>query len=309
MNLKAILNKNKRVKSCLHRVKESIFEVATVISPELNTKMRYKLYFGKNLDLKNPVTLNEKILWLKLNKYMRDPLVIKCADKYAVREYVKQCGCGDILNSLLGVYDNADEIPWESLPNQFALKWNFGATYNVICTDKSKMNKDEVLRQLKVWGKTKYWLSNSEMQYKYIPRKIICESLLNDTVSGVWTAPKDYKVYCFNGEPKYVMVCVGREKGTVPKFLYYDSKWNLMPYSQDALDNPDLKVEKPACLEKLFECAAKLSKPFPFVRADFYCCQDKVYFGELTFTPSGGLDSARLKDVDRLFGEMVKLYN
>ena len=125
-----------------------------------------------------------------------------------------------------------------------------------------------------------------------------------------WVAPKDYKVYCFNGKAKYVMVCVGRENDGHPLFFYYDCDWNKLPYSQDAIDHPDFIVKKPKCLDYLFECAEKLSKPFPFVRADFYLVNDRVYFGELTFTPSGGLDSQRLSNVDMLFGKMVDLkYN
>lgn len=122
-----------------------------------------------------------------------------------------------------------------------------------------------------------------------------------------WIAPEDYKVYCFNGEPKFIMVCVGREQEGHPLFFYYDKEWNLLPYSQDALDNPNYNLQKPKCLDYLFECARKLAKPFPFVRADFYVVNDKVYFGELTFTPSGGLDSARLRDIDIKFGDMLDL--
>lgn len=122
-----------------------------------------------------------------------------------------------------------------------------------------------------------------------------------------WVAPEDYKVYCFNGEAKYVMVCVGREKGGHPLFFYYDREWNKMPFSQDALDHPEYTVERPRCIEKLFAYADKLSKPFPFVRADFYVIGDKVYFGELTFTPSGGLDSLRLKKTDLILGQLVDL--
>ena len=155
------------------------YAVLTTISPALNTKARYKSSFRKKLDLNHPVTLNEKILWLKLNQYMEDPLVIQCADKYRVRDYVKSCGCEDILNELIGVWDSADEIPWEDLPNQFVLKWNFGAGMNIVCTDKTKLQKEAVINQLKEWGKVKYWLSHAEMQYKYMDKKIICERLLN----------------------------------------------------------------------------------------------------------------------------------
>ena len=171
---------NKTLVSVLRWFDRKIFEMATIISPVLNTKMHYMRGFRKKLDLRNPKTLNENILWLKLNRYMKNPLVIQCADKYCVRDYVKQCGCEDILNTLIGVYDSVDEIDWDSLPNQFVLKWNFGAGMNVICTDKTKMNKNEILNQLRKWGKNKMWLLHSELQYKYIKKKIVCERLLND---------------------------------------------------------------------------------------------------------------------------------
>lgn len=112
----------------------------TLISPELNTRIRYRMVFGKKINLDNPQTLNEKILWLKLYRYMKDPLVIQCADKYRVREYVEKCGCGRILNELIGVWESANQIPWEELPNQFALKWNFGFGMNIICSDKKNLD-------------------------------------------------------------------------------------------------------------------------------------------------------------------------
>lgn len=151
----------------------------TAVSPKLNTKFCYYMKYHKKLDLNNPKTLNEKILWLKLNRYMENPLVIKCADKYAVRDYVKECGCEDILNPLIGAYDTASEIPWDELPDQFVLKWNFGAGMNIICVNKNDFNKDEVFHQLDVWGKKRPWLGYSEMQYKYAPKKIVCEKLIN----------------------------------------------------------------------------------------------------------------------------------
>lgn len=161
-------------------VLKACFSLATVISPTLNTKLRYYLAFKKKLNLDDPKTLNEKILWLKLKKYMKDPLIIKCADKYRVRDYVRESGCEDILIPILGAWDSADAIPWEELPNQFVMKWNFGSGMNFVCTDKSKVDKETVIKQFNKWGKNKYWLSHSEMQYKYAPKKIICEQLLSD---------------------------------------------------------------------------------------------------------------------------------
>lgn len=178
VSLISILKKNKVTVRTVSAINRTKYRLATMISPVLCTKMRYKAAFGKKLDLDNPKTLNEKLLWLKLNRYMKNPLIIQCADKAAVREYVKSCGCEDILIDIYGIYDRAEDIPWDDLPNQFVLKWNFGAGMNIVCTDKSKMDKAAIISQMKKWGKQKYWLDFAEMQYKYCEKKIVCEKLL-----------------------------------------------------------------------------------------------------------------------------------
>lgn len=124
-----------------------------------------------------------------------------------------------------------------------------------------------------------------------------------------WRAPEDYKVYCFHGEPKYIMVCVGRENKGHPNFYFFDPQWNLARINRDSMNAPrDFRVDRPKCLEKLLVCASKLSKPFPFVRADFYIMNGKVYFGELTFTPAGGLDFARLQETDIMMGKLLDIH-
>jgi len=306
MNLISELKKNGFVSSAYHKMQTGYYSFLTLLSPKLNTKVRYRHIFGKKLDLENPVTLNEKILWLKLNRYMKDPLVIQCADKYAVREYIEQCGCGEILNKRIGAWDRAEDIPWEKLPSKFVLKWNFGAGMNIICSDKSKLDKAETIKRLKKWGKSKYWLPHSEMQYKYAPKKIVCEEYLND---GRGLLPQDYKVYCFHGKAKYVMLCIGREYGC-PKFYYFDRDMKFTRLSADALDvSEELTIPNPECVERVFQYAEKLSEPFPFVRADFFVVEDRIYFGELTFSPSAGLDGARLPETDLLLGSLLNLEN
>lgn len=126
--------------------------------------------------------------------------------------------------------------------------------------------------------------------------------------SNGWVAPEDYKVYCFNGVPKFIMVCVGREKGGHPKFYFFDEKWQLARINRDSKNAPpDFTIDKPKCFDKLIMCARALSKNFPFVRADFYIVGDQVYFGELTFTPAGGLDSNRLPETDIMMGNMLDI--
>ena len=288
----------------MNKIKHIVVSTMTLISPMLNTRFIYRIKFGKPLDLKNPKTLNDKILWLKFNTYKNNPVIKQCADKYAVREYIEKLGEGELLNELIGCYEKVDDIPWSMLPDRFALKLNTGCACNIICTDKRDLDIEETKRILRKWLKANYWLEYSEMQYKGVKKRILIEKFLGDDEGNL---PLDYKFYCFNGESKYVMVCTDREIGKTAKFYYFDKKWNMMPYTQDALDNPHTVIPKPEMIDEAFECAERLSKGFPFVRVDLYIVGKKIYFGELTFTPSAGMDEERLKTTDLILGEMLKL--
>lgn len=280
----------------------------TWISPKLNTEALYFFHFKRRIDLKNPKTLDEKIQWLKFNRYYPNPLVTQCADKYAVRKYVEKCGCGEILNEIYGAYDSVDEVPWEQLPNQFVLKWNFGCGHNLICFDKSTLDINEAKRKLKKWYKEHktFYMIYSGMQYKDIVPKLICEKLI-ETENG--KLPLDYKLYCFNGKPDSVLLCANRDtEGHNAAYYFFDKDWRLKRYNKRGLEAPeDFTLPKPENFEKLFEYATILAQPFPFVRADFYLENGKITFGELTFTPAGGFDPNRLPETQRLFGDMVDL--
>lgn len=280
-----------------------VFNIATIISPVLNTKLRYFYVFKKKINLKNPQTFIEKLSWLKLYKYQKDPLVIRCSDKYLVRDYVRDCGYADILNDLIGVWDSAQEIPWNDLPQKFALKWNFGATMNIICEDKSKLDFNEVVSKMNKWRKNKCWLSHSEMHYKYIPKKIICEKFLESSKEKIIP---DYKVYCFNGEPKTIFVMHDRGNGPI-KTEYFDTNWNRLENSVK-FQSPENETAKPQCLERLLEISGKLSSPFPFVRCDFYIIGNKIYFGELTFTPAGGMYTSQTKIDGKDMSEFLSIF-
>lgn len=283
-------------------------QTLTRISPELNTRVVYYTKFGVPINLKHPRTLDEKIQWLKLNTYKGNPLVTQCADKYAVRDYVEKAGCGEILNELYGVYDKVEDIPWDSLPDQFVVKWNFGCGQNLIVFDKSNLNIEDAKNKLNEWYKTKdtFYLAYSEIQYRGIPPKLVCEKLIETENGGV---PVDYKLYCFNGKTDSVLVCTGRNTtGHGTKYYFFDRDWKLKRYNKTGKEAPeDFTIPKPQGIEKVFEYAEKLSRPFPFVRADFYLEKGKTTFGELTFTPCGGFDVNRLPETQLLFGGMVDL--
>lgn len=280
----------------------------TLISPRLNTEVVYLTKFHKRINLKKPKTLDEKIQWLKFHDYKGNTLVRDCADKYRVREYIDSCGCPEILNELYGAYDTVDEIPWDKLPQQFVIKWNFGCGQNLICFDKSKLNIEDAKKELKKWYKTHntFYLPYSELQYKGIKPKLICEKLIETEDGGL---PVDYKFYCFSGKVACVLVCIGRGfNGHGTKYYFFDREWNLLRYNKSGKEAPEgFTVPKPKNIERLFDYAKKVSKPFPFVRADFYLENGKATFGELTFTPCGGFDVNRLPETQILFGDMVKI--
>lgn len=280
---------------------ELFFSILTILSPKLNTMMRYRIIYKRFPNLDNPKTFHEKLLWLKLYKYIHDPLVIKCTDKYLVREYIIDCGCGDILNDLYGVWDLENDIEWDELPKEFVLKWNFGAGLNIVCNDKAKLDYKKTISKLRKWKKEKVWLSHSEMHYKEITPKIICEKYLKEPGNDVVT---DYKVYCFNGEPEAILLIKNRTSDIMAGF--FDKNWDKLEgnVKYNGLDD---EVAKPKCLEALLEKARILSHPFPFVRCDFYIIEDNIYFGELTFTPAAGIYTATVDIHGKSMADLINI--
>lgn len=289
------------MKMIKHTVKSAL-KISANFSPEFCAKAHYFIKFKKKLNLRNPSTFNEKIQWLKFNEFSNDIYTL-CADKYKVREYVSSKGCGEILNELYGVYDNPQSIDYDALPEKFALKCNHGAGYNIICDDKSSLDIEKTNKQLHYWLKQDFSTLFIEPQYKKIERKILCEKYIENERGGF---PDDYKFYCFNGKPYAVMVCKEREKGT-PKFYYFDMNWSPLPFEDtiELINNNDYP-EMPDGFKKMREYATKLASDFKFVRADFYLLNSNVIFGELTFTPSAGLDVS-LQQANVVLGSQLKL--
>ena len=274
------------------------------LSPVLQLKALYRFYHHKRLDLLHPQTLDEKIQWLKLHYYRGNDLVRQCADKYRVRDYVATCGLGHLLNDLIAVYDNASQIEWDVLPERFVLKWNLGAGGNYVCTDKNAVDRTAVEKELARFGRLRFHKISGEPQY-IGKKRLICEKFIETADGG---QPADYKFYCFGGMALYVLCCHGRVGEQRPSFYFFDREWKLQRFNRQGKEAPaDFTIPKPAGIDELFHYAEILSKPFPFVRADFYLENGRAFFGELTFTPSGGFDTGRLPESDRYFGSLVKL--
>ena len=276
----------------------------TILSPKLNTEVVFFFKFHRRINWKNPQTLNEKILKLKLDSYGSDPKIRQCADKYAVRSYVEAKGLRDMLIPLLAAYDRAEDIVWDTLPEAFALKWNFGCGFNLICTDKKKLKQEDAVKTLSRWSRKKYHLGYSEMQYKGVPKKLLAEKYLG-TADGA--LPEDYKFYCFNGEPLAILYMTGRGSEHM-QAAFFDLNWNMIGTTgKRNYQSFEATPPAPASLNRMAEAARILSKDFKFVRVDFYDVDGKPFFGEMTFTPAGGFDVSQCRINGQSMGELLKI--
>ena len=273
------------------------------LSPVLFAKHRYKQAVGRPLNLKSPETFDEKLLWLML--YWRHPLKTQCGDKYTMRSYVEQHGWADVLPDLLGVYEDSRDIDFDALPDKFVLKCTHGCGFNIICDDKSALDRREARRTLDVWMATDISRIAGEVHYASMKARIICEVFLDDLGGGL---PCDYKVYCFGGKAHCTLVCQGRNTAEHhPTYDMYDREWKTkLPYSESSL-LANRSVPKPDSYDEMIAAAEALSKPFPFVRMDFYNIQGEAVLGEMTFTPSGCIDVGITDLGQRELGALITL--
>ncbi len=260
----------------------------------------YKKVHGSNINFINPQMLDEKLMVLKHTAYWKNPLISQCADKAGVREYVRNKECEEILTELFGIYDSVEEIDWDTLPNQFALKCSHGCKMNIIVDDKSKFNKNQVFAQLKKWQQEKFGYQTGEWQYLSIKPKIICEKYYG-TKTGEF--PVDYKMFCMNGQVVCTLVCSERETGKL-RLTFMDNEWNRMNIDTEKLDDSYI-LPKPKNFNTMLYYARILAKDFPFVRVDFYEYDDHILLSELTFTPAFNCMSYISDEGQKILGEQL----
>ena len=269
------------------------------INPELAIKILFYFKNGYKLNLKHPVTYNEKLNWMKLN--YRSKLMPICADKYEVRKYLEQCNCSYLLNDLLWQGFDAKDIPFDDLPNQFVMKVTHGSSFNIICKNKNELSREEAVKRLNAWLKAKFILCYGEWFYGRVRPRIIIEKYLSGNNGE---PPADYKVFCFHGRPAYIIV--DTDRFTLHKRNVYDLEWNFKDGYN--LDFPnDKPMKRPTCLEQLLIEAEKLSEPFPHARIDFYIVENRIIFSEITFTNGAGFDKISPNSFDVEMGNLLDL--
>ncbi len=264
--------------------------------------LQYKMKTGRKPDLKNPTRFTEKLQWYKM--HYRNPMMHECVDKYKVREYVKSKGLEHTLVKLIAKYDSMDQVKWDELPDSFVIKTtNGGGGLNVVvCPDKSRLDIPEISGKLAA-KKKKSNYGGREWAYYGSEPGIIFEELLVDPdhpEAGV----NDYKIFCYNGKPKYIIVDVDRYIGH--KRNFYDAEWNNLHITSDC-PAAEREIPRPENMEEMLKVAAKLSEGFPYVRVDLYNLRGKIYFGELTFYPWSGYVKYTPDEADRMFGEDFEL--
>ena len=276
-------NKNLKENKFKRAVVSPFRGVVKAFSKKAYISYQYKYITHHKLNWKNPTRYTEKLQYLRYYVYPNNPLVSKCAGRVGVREYVKELGLENILIKVYGIFDRFDDIDFEALPNQFAMKCTHGSGMNYICFDKSKIDKNELKKKFDKWLKTNYGKKTVELHYASIKPQIIIEQLLLEDDK----LPIEYKIHVFNEVAKSLYVVTSR--GVDIRYNNYYIDWTPFDGSQfNGWKKTDYPLTKPSNFDEMVKIAEKLAKEFPFVRVDLYDINGKIYFSELTFTPAKG---------------------
>lgn len=272
--------------------------------------------FHRYINWEHPGDLNEIINWQKYHADMHQ--WARLADKYAVRDYVKEHGLDDILIPLIGKYDTVQSFfeDWDRFPDEFVIKSNNGCGHVVIVSKanggKEAVSKKELKSELKLWlAEFDYGIKEGEFQYQYIKNCIVVEKLLVDnSISDFSASPVDYKFHCLNGKPFICYVSYGRSLGANGEHKrvgnLYDTKWNDCSYLM-AESCERVILPKPKNWDKMLEIAEMLSADNPQTRIDLYNIQGKIYFGEITLTNCGGFDTEYKEELYKTMGDIIVL--
>lgn len=264
-------------------------------------KKAWKVKFGdsvKSPDLENPKTYNEKLQWEKLHSY--NALAILCADKVGVLYYIKDKIGDKYINKAYGIYDDVSEINFDELPDQFVVKASHDSGSVLIVQDKSKIDLKE-LNKINKSLKRNWGQLSREWVYDNIKPHILVERYMEEPDGE---ALRDYKVFCFNGEPKMIQVDLDRFGDHRRNF--YDLDWKRLPLETKS-PNADYDPEKPELLEEMIELSRKLAKPFNHVRVDWYMYENQLVFGEMTFFHSSGFNTYRTPEWDGIMGSYFEV--
>lgn len=248
--------------------------------------------------LRSPTTLNAKLLWIRLNANVEWLAPFVC--KYEVRRFVEARIGRQYLVPIYGVHESFDTIDTSVLPEKFVIKPTHGSKWIVIVKDKNAIDLEQLRRVCRKWLRTDFSALTGEAMYKNVTRRLIVEELLEEQDGDL----RDYKWLCYAGQPRYIEIHEGRFKDHRSALL--DIKWRVLPmtWGEKPITH---EILRPDTFDEMYDIAARLSAPFPFVRVDLYSVGNKVYFGELTFIPGAARIPIIPVEYDEVLGEGLPL--
>lgn len=285
------------------KVKLLAYKIANYLIPDsLYVRLKFRKAFGRWPNLKNPATFNEKLTWLKL--YDHNPLYTKMVDKYEAKNYVADIIGEEHIIPTYGVWDKAEDIDFDALPDKFVLKATHDSGRVIICKDKSTLDKDRAIKEMRESLKRNFYAVTREWPYKNVKPRIIAEKLLEMDEEEELA---DYKVHNFNGVPEVILVCRDRFGSNGLTEDFFDKEWVHIDVRRPGHPNATNIEKKPDELAKMLELSEKLSKDYPFMRTDFYCVDDKIYFGEITLYPASASVPFEPQMFDDIFGNSLHI--
>ncbi|MBQ8066132.1 MAG: glycosyl transferase [Prevotella sp.] len=281
--------------------KKALRTFAPLISDRVYLKLLFPLCTGYKLNLDNPQTYNEKLQWLKL--YDRRPEYVQMVDKAEAKKYVAGVIGEEHIIPTIAVYNHAEDIDFDALPDQFVLKCTHDSGGVVICRDKSQLNRKEAVKKLSKALKVGYFYQNREWPYKNVVPRIIAEKYITNDGNQLI----DYKWFCFDGQPQFMFIATDRySEHEETKFDFYDMSFQHLPFT-NGHPNASIKLERPIGFETMKQLAAKLSQGMPQVRVDFYDVNGQIFFGEITFFHWSGMKPFVPSEWDLKFGQYIHL--
>lgn len=285
-------------------IKRVVYKALQLIPDSVYVRLKYRKAFGRWPDLRNPRSFNEKLTWLKLHD--RNPLYTAMVDKYEAKRYVAGIIGDEYIIPTYGVWDRAEDIDFDALPDKFVLKATHDSGRVIICRDKSTLDRQKAIREMRLSLRRNFYAVTREWPYKNVKPRIIAEKLL-EVADNAELA--DYKVHNFNGVPKVILVCRDRFRDTGLTEDFFDSEWKHLDVRRPGHPNAPILEDKPEELDKMLELSERLSKSYPFMRTDFYSVGGKVYFGEITLYPASAAVPFVPESFDDLLGKEFNVTN
>lgn len=282
-------------------IKFKVAKAMSILPDKAYLSLIYAIRMKKMMNWHNPKSFSEKLQWIKV--YDHNPLYIQLVDKYEMKKYVDQViGPGHTVPTL-GVWDSVDDIDFSKLPERFVIKGTHDSGSVIVCKDRNTFDENSARSKLQDSLNTNLYYLSREWPYKHVPHRIIAEEYIESKDKSPLT---EYKLFCFDGEIKIVLVCKGLAHSTQRTNDFCDVNLKRYPFTS-LLPNSEGELTKPDNYDELLWYASELSKGFPEVRVDAYVFDGKIYFGELTFFHNSGLRRYEPDEWDYKIGEWVKL--